>query len=389
MPESIRIWYVSAQRLCNFRCSYCVSVDEYAKSNTADWSAEDQARFEKIVDWMAGLPHRLGVRLATLGEPFASRPFLSKAAWLSARPNVDFVELVTNGSLLRRRLEQLDREGDIGRISLWVTYHPTEIPLRRFIANASFAQEHFGCFVVVNGLLFPDNEREVVELRRAAEEAGLRFNLDLGYDPLTPHGVHTDLGTMVPVLRDREEDGLARARRLGVNPDLLDLNMAAMRDLRGRTCSAGHDYFYIGIHGDVYRCSRYQALGKDRLGNVLDDGFDLRPSGEPFTACGAGFGCGNKEDFLHLRRPRRATGPLPPSLGWVERDPPAAGSTPSRRSATRPPSPRPAPRPAPRPSATEPSTTEPSADGLREDRGGARGPLARATRAGRSPEERR
>ncbi|WP_433466251.1 radical SAM protein [Spirillospora sp. CA-128828] len=322
MPESVRIWYVSGQRLCNFRCAYCVSVNDYAKSNVADWPAEDQARFEQIVDWIAERPFRLGVRLATLGEPFASRPFLTKAAQLSTRPNVDFVELLTNGSLLKRRLEQLDREGDISKISLWVTYHPTEIPLARFIANARFAQEHFGCFVVVNGLLFPHNEQEIVDLKQAAEQAGLRFNLDLGYDPLTPHGVHTELGAMVPILRERGEDGIARAVRLGAHPELLDLNMAAMRDLRGELCSAGHNYFYIGIRGDVYRCSRYQALDKDRIGNVLDDGFELRLSSEPWTVCGAGFGCGNKEDFLHLRRRDTGGGPPPPSLGWVDRDPP-------------------------------------------------------------------
>lgn len=328
MADSVRIWYVSGQRLCNFRCTYCVSVNDYAKSNAADWPAEDQARFETIVDWIADQPFRVGVRLATLGEPFTSRPFLAKAAQLSTRPDTEFVELLTNGSLLIRRLGQLDHDGDISKVSLWVTYHPTEIPLARFIDNARFAQERYGCFVVVNGLPFPDNEGDIAALKRAAEDAGLRFNLDLGYDPLTPHGVHTSLDAMVPVLRDREDDGIARAIRLGAHPELLDLNMAAMRNLRGQLCSAGHNYFYIGIHGDVYRCSRYQALGKNRLGNILDDGFKVQLAGQPWTACGAGFGCGNKEDFLHLQRRAPAAGPPPPSLGWVERDVPAAPARP-------------------------------------------------------------
>ena len=320
MTDTVRIWYVSGQRLCNFRCTYCVSVNDYAKSNAADWLAEDQARFETIVNWIADQPFHAGVRLATLGEPFTSRPFLAKAAELSTRPDTDFVELLTNGSLLKRRLSQLDHDGDISKISLWVTYHPTEIPLARFIDNARFAQERYECFVVVNGLLFPDNEDGVAELRHAAEGAGLRFNLDLGYDPLTPHGVHTRLDAMVPVFREREDDGIARAIRLGANPDLLDLNIASMRNLRGELCSAGHNYFYIGIHGDVYRCSRYQALSKNRLGNVLDSGFELKLTEQPWTACGAGFGCGNKEDFLHLQRRAPTAGPPPPSLGWVERD---------------------------------------------------------------------
>lgn len=336
MADFVRIWYVSAQRLCNFRCTYCVSVNDYAKSNKADWPDEDQERFDRIVDWIAGRPFRIGIRLATLGEPFASRPFLAKAAWLTTRSNIDFVELLTNGSLLNRRLEQLDREGDVTKISLWATYHPTEISLSRFIDSVSFAQERYGCFTVVNGLLFPDNEESIAELKHAATEAGLRFNLDLGYDPLTPHGVHTRLDDMVPILRDQPEDGIARAIRLGAAAELLELNVAAMRDLRGALCRAGHNYFYIGIRGDVYRCSRYQALGKDRLGNVLDDSFELQLSDERWRPCGAGFGCGNKEDFLNLRRHGADGRPAAPSLGWIDgREPTAPARTDASVTTTR------------------------------------------------------
>ncbi|MGH8900594.1 MAG: radical SAM protein [Egibacteraceae bacterium] len=317
MADTVRIWYVSAQRLCNFRCAYCVSVNDYAKSNTEDWhKPDDLARFERIVRWIADCPFRVGVRLATLGEPFASRPFLAQAAWLSKRPNIYFVELLTNGSLLKRRLHQLRQDGDISKVSLWITHHHTEISVARFIENACFAQEKYGCFVVVNGLLFPDNEDHVLELRQAAQKAGLRFNLDLGYDPLTPHAAHSTLDAMVPVLR-KSGDGIGRAVRLGADPELLKLNVLAMRDLSGQSCSAGHDYFYIGIRGDVYRCSRYQALDRNRLGNVLDDGFELKLNEARWVPCEAGFGCGNKEDFLNLRS-RALTNVAPaPSLGWV------------------------------------------------------------------------
>lgn len=317
MADNVRIWYVSAQRLCNFRCLYCVSINDYAKSDTEDWSRPgDLADFGRIVSWIGERPFRVGVRLATLGEPFASWPFLDRAAWLSTRPNVEFVELLTNGSLLKRRLEHLHRYGAIGKISLWVTHHHTEISVHRFIQNARLAQEEYGCFVVVNGLLFPDNEDSVIELRRAADRAGLRFNLDLGYDPLTPHGAHSTIDAMVPVLRE-DEGGVSRAIRLGADPELLRLNLSAMRDVRNELCSAGHDYFYIGVRGDVYRCSRYQVLDKNRLGNVLDDGFELKLHDRRWMPCEAEFGCGNKEDFLNLQRRPRPDVARAPSLGWV------------------------------------------------------------------------
>jgi MoaA/NifB/PqqE/SkfB family radical SAM enzyme len=318
VDSTVRIWYVSAQRFCNFKCTYCVSIEDYAKSNTTDWLAEDDLpRFQSIVRWIAGRPFRVGVRLATLGEPFTSRPFLTEAAWLTTQPNVDYVELLTNGSLLKKRLTQLDKEGDISKVSLWVTHHHGEIPIARFIQNARFAQEEYGCFVVVNALLFPDNAEAVRELQTAADEAGLRFNLDLGYDPLMPHGKLSPEDLMAPVLR--QTDGEDQAVALGADREILRLNLSAMRSLSGKVCTAGNDYFYIGIRGDVYRCSRYQALGLDRLGNVLDDGFELRLSETRWTPCAAGFGCGNKEDFLNLR-PHGAPGePRIPSLGWVER----------------------------------------------------------------------
>jgi len=317
MDDIVRIWYVSAQRLCNFRCSYCVSINDYAKSNTKDWlEQEDQIRFKQIVNWIAERPFRVGVRLATLGEPFTSSLFLSQAAWLTTRRNVAFVELLTNGSLLKQRLDRIDRDGDISKLSLLITHHHTEISISRFIENARYAQEKYGCFVVVNALLFPDNEESILELKTAAEENGLRFNLDLGYDPLTPHNAHSELQAMVPIL-GRKEVGTSRAIRLGANPEILRLNLLAMHNLNSQLCCAGHNYFYIGIRGDVYRCSRYQVLDKNRLGNVLDDGFDFHLNTERWTPCEAGFGCVNKEDFLNLQIREREGDQRVPSLGWI------------------------------------------------------------------------
>jgi MoaA/NifB/PqqE/SkfB family radical SAM enzyme len=314
--DIVRVWYVSGQRLCNFRCSYCVSIKEFAKSNSVDWlEKDDQTTFAKIVEWIGNRSFRLGIRLATLGEPFTSRTFLERAAWLSTRSNVEFIELLTNGSLLKKRLNQLEQDGDITKISIWATHHHSQISVPRFIENVRFAQEEYGCFVVVNGLLFPDNEESILELRAAAEAADLRFNLDLGYDPLTPHGAHRTLDAMVPILK--HEDGIARAIALGADSELLRVNILALRDLRNQKCSAGHSYFYIGFHGDVFRCSRYQALGMDRLGNVLDDGFDLTLSDTQWAPCNAGFGCGNKEDFLNLQAHDRSVASRSPSLGWV------------------------------------------------------------------------
>lgn len=314
--DLIRIWYVSAQRLCNFRCPYCVSVGDYSKSNEFDWKRDgDRTDFERIVAWIGSRPFPVGVRLATLGEPFASDDFLARAAWLTRQPDIRFIELLTNGSLLKRRLPRLADQADLGKVSLWMTRHDGEIDLRRFIDNARFARDEYGCFVVVNGLLFPDNADAIAELRAAAEDAGLRFNLDFGYNPDVSAPDGEPGSHRVPVLRT--EGGLATALRLGANPDLVHVNLTALDHAYQQPCSAGHDYFYIGIGGDVFRCSRYQILRKKPLGNVLDPAFELDLRQARWSGCGARSGCCNKEDFLNLALAGDHRRAATPSLGWL------------------------------------------------------------------------
>jgi hypothetical protein len=60
------------------------------------------------------------------------------------------------------------------------------------------------------------------------------------------------------------------------------------------------------------------VLDKNRIGNVLDENFEFTPNSERWTACEAGFGCVNKEDFLNLRQRQVEIDPAAPSLGWVQ-----------------------------------------------------------------------
>lgn len=121
---------------------------------------------------------------------------------------------------------------------------------------------------------------------------------------------------MVPVLSDRSA-AIDTALRLGAHPQALNVNLTALQDLDGQPCAAGSDSFYIGIDGDIYPCSRYYVLGRNRLGNVLDPQFELPLRADRWEACQARFGCCNKEDFLNLKAWRQDHEPDAPSLGWV------------------------------------------------------------------------
>ncbi|WP_018588835.1 SPASM domain-containing protein [Salinispora arenicola] len=294
-----------------------MSTGDYSKSSTQDWrSAGDRDDFDRVVEWLGTRPFLVQARLATLGEPFASRHFLDRASWLTRQKGVQFVEFLTNGALLHRRLPKLAETADMSKLSLWITYHQNQISMERLIANARLAQEEFGCFVVVNSLLFPGTEDSVSMLTAAAEDAGLRFNVDLGYDPAVPAHDIDNPTRLIPILS--EEDGTGAAHRLGIRPEMLDLTLTAFDDVHRRPCSAGHDYIYISIDGEVYPCSRYYVLKQGRLGNVLEPGFKLSLRADRYQGCAAKRGCCNKEDFLNLAESAAVGTRSPASLGWID-----------------------------------------------------------------------
>ena len=319
--STLKAWYVAGQRLCNFDCPYCVSVGDWSKSRRYDWrDPEDRRVFGTIVDWLGTRPFEVSLRLGSLGEPFASTFFLDRAAWLTLQPNVRYVELLSNGSLLSRRLPALESKANLGKLSLWLTWHEGQMSLDRFLAAASFAQEEYGCFVVVNTLLFEEHDIEVArKIKAAAEDAGLRFNIDLGYDPSVPSVEFDQEGgaaAAVPVTRIM--DAVDAVQACGQDSALTEAAIVGLTSPRGRPCRSGHDYIFIDIHGEVYRCSRYAVLGRQSLGNILRPDFELSLRRECWSACEASGGCCNKEDFLNLKIAQSLRSRDVPSLGWID-----------------------------------------------------------------------
>ncbi len=314
----LRIWYVASQRLCNFDCPYCVSVGDWSKSRKTNWkSPADLKDFQKIIGWIGSLPNDVSVRLGSLGEPFTSNDFLEQAGWLTRQPNVEFVELLSNASLLSRRLPQMGNNANLGKLSLWLTYHDGEIDLERFFKNARVAQDDYGCFTVVNVLLFPDNGSLVESFVDRAREYGLRYNIDLGYDPELPAESQDDFDPehAVPILATT--DVLRRTQELGGDTALTEVALQALVSPQGSPCRAGYDHIFIGIDGEVHPCSRYSVLERQRIGNVLDPEFQLRLRENTWAPCTAANSCCNKEDFLNLTQAEALRPQQVPSLGWT------------------------------------------------------------------------
>jgi len=321
VKDFLKIWYIAPQRLCNFHCSYCVSRGDYSKSNKINWkNPKDIEGFKKIVNWISKRPFKIGLRLGSLGEPFTSCDFLDQVAWLTNQKNIQFVELLTNGSLLKQGLQKLQKKGaKFEKLSLWVSYHPSQIALDRFIDNARFAQEIYKCFVVVNGIIFPNNIEYIKNLKKATDKYDLRFNLDLGYNPDIPSTCNNvfDIGKSIPILQHYPD--LKSLISLGVNEKILQINITAMKKPKGQLCSAGQNYICITINGDVYPCSRYVVLKYNKLGNILKNANAIQFKSERWKQCIVKSGCCNKEDFLNLKLVEGYINKKTPSLGWHEK----------------------------------------------------------------------
>lgn len=320
MSQPVKIWYVAGQRLCNLKFPYCVSIGDWAKSNRYDWkNPADRDTFAAVVAWIASRPRPAEVRLGSLGEPFASPFFLQKAGWLTRQPGVRYVELLSNGSLLKQRLPKLEDHANLGKLSLWLTWHEDQIELEKFIDAAAFAQEEYGCFVVVNALLFDGHDTAAIQrVRAAAQAAGLRFNVDLGYDPAAPSDPFDHNGNptyAVPAMRTA--DLLETVTECGGDAALTEVALTGLISPLGQPCRAGHDYLFIDIHGQVYRCSRYAALDRDALGSILNPDFELPLRAERWALCEAASGCCNKEDFLNPQVAQSLRTRDVPSLGWT------------------------------------------------------------------------
>lgn len=298
-PRRLDIWYVCDLSLCNFDCAYCASGSPETgggRTRKQMWKDPDSPeRLRAILQWIAKLPYSVGLRLQTIGEPFVSDEFLAEASRMTRENNIRFIELVTNGSLLTSRLSKMRDEyhADLQKLTLWITFHHTEIAIERLIENAVYAKQQ-GAFVVVNALLFPDSTEFISRLHAQCEKHGLPTNVDLGQD-------FNDAYKNFQFIPLAADDDRYRSNSLIQNNRMALISIIAAGYPKGLNCSAGHDYIFVNGAGAVFPCLGYMRyLSNSQLGSALDPDFVLRLRAELYRPCGIDKGCACKEDFLHL-----------------------------------------------------------------------------------------
>ncbi|MEM7246211.1 MAG: STM4011 family radical SAM protein [Acidobacteriota bacterium] len=245
---------------CNYECAYC----PFAKtSNTREELDADAHALARFVGWVA-LQHerRVGVLFTPWGEALIQRPYQEAIIELSHLSHVHRVAIQTN---LSCRVGWL-AHAELGTAALWTTFHPTQVPLHKFV----------------------DRCRELDDLgvRYSVGIVGLREHLD---EMETLRSLlSSEVYLWVNAFKRRpdyyETEDLDRIR--AIDP-YFELNRHYHPSL-GRACNAGHLSFTVDGDGQARRCH----FVDEPLGSIHDPGFAARlePRPCPRATCGCHVG---------------------------------------------------------------------------------------------------
>lgn len=248
---------------CNFGCRYCPFAKRKAQRTVLD---RDRAALERFVAW-ASVNRRqpLAVLFTPWGEALIHAWYREAMLALSRLEQVQQVAIQTNGSGSWKWLAA----ADTGKLAFWITWHPSEVSLERFLARL---QE-----LLVQGVNFSVGAVGVREHLPQLE--ALRARL--------PAHVTTWVNAHKPYARYTAEE---QARLTAIDPHFaLTLRSHASR---GRACRTGEEAIAVDGDGDIRRCH----FVDDVLGNLYRDELQevLRPRACPRARCDCYVG------FAHL-----------------------------------------------------------------------------------------
>lgn len=241
MSDRLAVLYRGPLDSCNYTCSYCPFAKREPLRETLD---ADRAALARFVDWaISAREWDLELLFTPYGEALIWPWYRDAIVHLSHHAHVRQVTIQTNASGPISFLSEADR----ARVSLWISWHPTEISLQDFVERIE-ALHKLGTRMSVGAVAVPSHLEQVEALRRAL-----------------PPDVPMWINAQKPGVQYTAPD---RARWRAIDPAF---DVDAKRHLtRGRACLTGEDTISVDGRGDIRRCHFIDDL----LGNLYVD--DLR-----------------------------------------------------------------------------------------------------------------
>ena len=223
---NLAVLYRGPLTSCNYACGYC----PFAKRReTNEQLAGDRRSLERFVAWIERQErHRFRILFTPWGEALVRSWYRRAAATLSHASSVESVAFQTNLS------SPLDWIGDCrnGRLALWATWHPTEVPRRPFIAKIEKLIAS-GVRVCVGAVGVAETIDELISLRR---ELPPEVYLWINAQRPRPRPYSHDERSLFQSLDPHFERFAGRSRSLG------------------RFCQAGETSFTVDGEGEMRRC---------------------------------------------------------------------------------------------------------------------------------------
>lgn len=123
---SLTVLYRGSLSSCNYGCEYC----PFAKrKESREQLAKDKQELERFINWVSEQPYNISILFTPWGEALIRRYYRDAILKLSHIDHVKKVAIQTNFSCSTQWLQQANRD----KVAFWITYHPNEIPLQKFI----------------------------------------------------------------------------------------------------------------------------------------------------------------------------------------------------------------------------------------------------------------
>ena len=218
---------------CNYKCPYCYDSEKPV--------GPDFFSIHGISEWLDALRSQFGGRDLELyftgGEVFVYKEFMEFLPKIMNEPNVRWIRIDTNGSLAARYLSILDPE----KVSLMMTFHPTQVSLEKFLEQAQKLNEH-GVLEMVNYVAYPFEIETINKYLEIFSKQGIFLNV-------SPN-----------ILASSEYDFARIAISDLVTPE--DAKYRLRYPVYGKPCLSGVCYAVADLYGNLYDC-------RTKLGNLF------------------------------------------------------------------------------------------------------------------------
>lgn len=145
--------FIDPSNVCNFKCNFCAPQTKKCGSGFKKQFMEFDL-FKKVIDDLKAFPDKVRVlRMYTMGEPLLNPEFCKMVSYAKEKAVADWIETVTNGSVLNQELNQKLADCGIDRIR---------------ISIESISEEGYRdiCGAKINYTKFVDNIRDLYQRTR-------------------------------------------------------------------------------------------------------------------------------------------------------------------------------------------------------------------------------